>query len=455
MNPYNFSILLFAFGSFFLGLFVWLKRQDQVGKIYLAFEVFCTIWGIGTSILFSQSSSYTAALYGTRIAHFGSLFIPVTWFHLTLSFSGRVTENRKLLIGIYIITAFIEFFVFSSLFIPTVEPAVGFKYYTRFGPVYHSFVGLFFIVVTLGFVQLARKIGRSTGEEKLQTIGFFIAALAGFTGGALTFLPGYDIMIPQYGAFLLPVYPFVMGYFMIRHHLFDLEQIAQAFQREKLATIGLLAASINHEIRNPLYAAKGLLETYIENKKDNLPTRDSLEISEKALSQLNRALDVIGKLNRFAKPANQNGQHARASIPEAIQTVVDLVSYEFKLDQIDIVNEINSSLPMIEADQRQLEEIFFNLVANACHAMPEGGRLEISAQADYHKVKVSVSDTGLGIPSGQLAHIFEPFYTTKGEAGTGLGLYVTKQLIQKNNGKLSVESQEGKGTTFLLEFPKA
>src|SRR3989338_4885206 len=113
----------------------------------------------------------------------------------------------------------------------------------------------------------------------------------------------------------MPLYPFIAAYFMIRHRLFDVEQVAQAFQREKLATIGLLASSINHEIRNPLYAAKGLLDNYVEMTKEGLREKSPLEIAERTSAQITRALDVITKLNRFAKPVESEPEKGRTGEP--------------------------------------------------------------------------------------------------------------------------------------------
>ena len=275
------------------------------------------------------------------------------------------------------------------------------------------------------------------------------------------FLPIYDILFPQYNLLLLPIYPIMFSYFMIRHKLFDVEQIVQAFQKEKLATIGLLVASVNHEIRNPLYSAKSLLESYLEMKREGLSHKDPDVVSEKALKQIERALDVITKLNRFAKPTQEPSPTSQASIQEAIKNVLDLISYEFELDKIHIKNQVDSNTPPIQADQRQLEEILFNLIVNACHAMKEGqetgdkrqgGRLEIKSTSHSSHVTIEIKDSGTGIPPEQAKHLFEPFHTTKGDKGTGLGLYITKQLVERNGGKIMVESKEGQGTIFRLEF---
>jgi uncharacterized protein YqgC (DUF456 family) len=105
------------------------------------------------------------------------------------------------------------------------------------------------VVVPLGFLQLAKKIQEVPETEKEQVLGLFWAALIGYIGGSLTFFPIYGIRLPQYGMFLTPIYPFVVAYFLVRRGLFDVEELAQAAHRDKLTAIGVLAASINHEVR--------------------------------------------------------------------------------------------------------------------------------------------------------------------------------------------------------------
>jgi signal transduction histidine kinase len=457
MNPYNFALLFFAFSAFLIGLFVLLKRQDVVGRTYFVFSIVVTIWGVGHSLSISQNISYDLALRFDQFTHIGAVFIPVSWFHLTLVLSGNIQKYKKSLRRIYWVAALTSLSVLTPWFIADEIPALGFPHFTKPGPLYHIYVGMFLVLVPLGFVELWKLIKRVKSDEKIEMKGLFIATLFGFVGGSFAFLPVYGLMIPQYGYFIMPFYPFFMAYFMIRHRLFDVEQAVQAFQREKLATIGLIASSINHEIRNPLYIAKTAVESFLENEKEGIAQKKtSAQISETVLAQLNRALDVITKLNRFAKPTNEQSaeriEHS-ASIPEAINTVLDLISYEFELEKIHIKNEIPTDFPVAQCDPRQLEEILFNLIVNACHAMSGGGILTLSAKLIAGgKIEMQVADTGTGVSPDRMKHLFEPFHTTKGEKGTGLGLYITKQLIELNGGRITVKSEEKKGTNFNLEF---
>ena len=107
-------------------------------------------------------------------------------------------------------------------------------------------------------------------------------------------------------------------------------------------------------------------------------------------------------------------------------------------------------------NKKQLQEVFFNLIRNAAQAMGEKGKITITAASDDHRTRVEIEDTGPGIPPDKLEQIFNPFYTTKEPGkGTGLGLFIVRQIVERNHGKISVKSKVGEGTTFTLEFPAA
>src|SRR3989344_9206298 len=436
MNPYNFAMLFFSSCTFLLSLLIFLKRKDEISRIYFVFCSFLALWAIFWSIMVSENVSYEAALISSRLTHTVGGLVGVLWCHFCLRLSDEYNRYKKLLYLFYLVSFLSIVFFFSPLYVREVAPIMSFKYYTRTGPILDLYMAVFVLSVGLGFMSLNKKIEKSAGEEKIQIRGLFTATLIGFIGGFCAILPIYGIKVPPYTVFMIPVYPFVMAYFMIRHRLFDVEQVAEAFQREKLATIGLLASSINHEIRNPLYAAKGLLETYVENKKEGLSGKTPFETSERALKQVDRALEVITKLNRFAKPmTEETTQNQKASVQEALQNVLDLVSHEFELDKIHIQNNLPKDLSPIQADQRQIEEILFNLIVNACHAMSGGGQLTITSSFDCHpeqsegsrdsspsvkqpfrvglrmtdRVRITIKDTGTGIPSEPARHLFEPF----------------------------------------------
>ena len=452
MNPYNFSLLLFAFSEFFLGVLVWLKRLDKLALRYFIFSTSASIWAAIWSILISDNISNSTALLCSRLSHVAGGLTGITWFHFCLVLVEKNKRYKKFIVGFYALSILFSMFSFSKLFVSEIQPGAGFVHYTKTGPILDAYIVLFLISVVWAFVDLGKVILKYKGEKRIQIIGFFVSTFIGFSGGIGTLLPLYGVNFPQYNLFIIPIYPFVMAYFIIKKGFFDPEVIAQLFQREKLATIGLLAASVNHEIRNPLYAARSILESYSESL-DKGKVNNSKEAIIKIKMQIDRALEVITKLNRFAKPtADETFIDHQASIPEAIQNVLDLVSYEFKPENIKINNQISNNLSPIKADQRQLEEILFNLIVNACYAMEQGGELVIASEAKQSTIQIIIQDSGSGISQDQMKHLFEPFHTTKGDKGTGLGLYITKQLVERNGGKIFVSSKPNQGTSFTLEF---
>ena len=141
-------------------------------------------------------------------------------------------------------------------------------------------------------------------------------------------------------------------------------------------------------------------------------------------------------------------------IKEEIDEVLALVGYELQLDKIDIIKDIPDNLPSIVAVKKSLQEVFFNLIRNAAQAMDERGKITIRTRENYGKLIVEIEDTGHGIPEDKMGQIFNPFYTTKEPGkGTGLGLFIVRQVVEKNKGRISVKSKVNEGTTFTLEFP--
>jgi signal transduction histidine kinase len=278
--------------------------------------------------------------------------------------------------------------------------------------------------------------------------------------------------------------------------LFDQSTRAQAevAQASKMATVGTLAASINHEVRNPLYVAKGQLQSYLMklkdeknewiNENDSLePVKEAADLMEASIRQIDRATSIMQSLSAFSKPSYQVNQE-NISLKLAVDNVLNLLSHEFKYNETQLQVDIPSDLPSLQMNPRHLEEILFNLLTNALHAVENknGSRVTIKAHTSLfpfpggeglgegersthphlssplqgeamRKVIIEISDTGSGISLDNLPKIWEPFFTTKGDKGTGLGLYVTKKLVEANQGTIEVISQINRGTTFKVVFP--
>jgi PAS domain S-box-containing protein len=214
---------------------------------------------------------------------------------------------------------------------------------------------------------------------------------------------------------------------------------------EKHSVAGQLAAGIAHEIRNPLTAIKGfiqLLQSELDVKKPYLHIIQS---------EIQRIELILGELLALAKP--QAIKFTKRDIGVLLQHVTTLLETQGILHNIQIVTRIDPSLPLIECDENGLKQVFINFLKNAMEAMKNGGRIFIEAQKkDEHSVLIRFIDEGCGIPKEQLEKIGKPFFTTK-EKGTGLGMMVSKKIIEDHGGTMSIISEVNKGTTVEVTLP--
>jgi signal transduction histidine kinase/DNA-binding NarL/FixJ family response regulator len=223
---------------------------------------------------------------------------------------------------------------------------------------------------------------------------------------------------------------------------------SRMIQSEKLAATGRLAASLAHEINNPLQAIHNSLQMMRSFSK---PTDRQEEYIHIADGQVERLMDLVRRIVDFARPTDREAQPL--DVNRAIGKIFSLARKHLQHQDIVLEESLKPNLPPVEADADELEQIFLNIILNAVEAMPQGGTLSISSFVKENKyVGVSFEDTGVGIPSKDLPYIFEPFFSTK-EKGTGLGLSISYMLIERNNGKITVTSEVGRGTTFSVWLP--
>lgn len=223
----------------------------------------------------------------------------------------------------------------------------------------------------------------------------------------------------------------------------------QTLQDNKMTAIGQLAAGVAHEIRNPL----GLIRNYCHLLKKSSP--DDEELKNKAINMMEIAVDrsneIIDNLLRFSRMSNETWQEINLK-----QSILSILSFE---EHTLIKNNINVTLNCDDKINlylilESLDMIMINLIINAVDAMENGGEIIIDCSKEEESVKITVSDTGYGIPEEIRANIFNPFFTTKeNRNGGGLGLYIVYNEISKLNGKITVESEIGSGTTFTILLP--
>jgi len=232
----------------------------------------------------------------------------------------------------------------------------------------------------------------------------------------------------------------------------------QLIRTEKLASLGKLAATIAHEINNPLAAVLNYIRLMIKLVAREHFTAGKLNDISRYLatmeSETARCGEIVKNLLAFSRQSRMT--MANHNVGEIIDKTVALISHELELKQIRVVKNLQDNLPPVFCDFRQIQQVMLNLLSNSSEAMTKGGTLTISANGreDEKFLEICVSDTGCGIPENLLDNIFEPFFTTKEEGkGVGLGLSVVYGIIARHNGSIEVKSEPGKGTSFRVLLP--
>jgi two-component system NtrC family sensor kinase len=219
-------------------------------------------------------------------------------------------------------------------------------------------------------------------------------------------------------------------------------------QSEKLAATGRLAASLAHEINNPLQAIHTSLQMMLSFSEPTDRQREYIHIAE---GEVARLMAMVRRIVDFARPTDRNLRSL--NVNEVIGEMFDLTHKHLQHRAVNLRKNLAADLPFVEADADELKQVFLNLILNAVEAMPEEGVLTIASfKGGDDQVGIAFEDTGVGIPSENLPYLFEPFFSTK-EEGTGLGLSISYMLIERHGGKITVTSQVHHGTTFTVWLP--
>ena len=224
----------------------------------------------------------------------------------------------------------------------------------------------------------------------------------------------------------------------------------QLIRSEKLAAIGQLASGVGHELRNPLGAIKNAA-FYVRRKvaRTDLPTTEPrvpefLDIIDGEVNAANKVITDLLGFSRVAKPTV-----SPANLADIIDDTLKLTPLP---ENIELARDIDENLPRVMVDADQIRQVFGNIILNAQQAMADGGRLDIRARSNGEFMEVAFADTGSGIPETEINKIFDPLFTTKAK-GIGLGLSVSKSILERHGGDIRVDSEVGKGTTFTMSLP--
>jgi two-component system NtrC family sensor kinase len=228
----------------------------------------------------------------------------------------------------------------------------------------------------------------------------------------------------------------------------------QLIQSEKLAALGIVAAGIAHEVKNPL----AIIIQGVEYLKSSTGSDTHLvEVINKINKSAFRADSIIKGLLSFTRQMPLQAQ--QVDIGPVIEETLSFIEHQLKLKHIKLVTQFSPDLPKVTIDINQIKQVFLNILLNAIDAMKDGGTLIISADAAgsapaERQLRIIVADTGCGIASDKLEKVFDPFYTTKDSTGNaGLGLSITKGIIDKHHGTVRIESEVEKGTRVIVGLP--
>lgn len=235
-----------------------------------------------------------------------------------------------------------------------------------------------------------------------------------------------------------------LALFMDNSRFKEMEQAVM--KAEKLAIMGQLAAQVMHEVRNPLTTVKGFLQLLKE--RQNYPKQQ--EYLDIMLEAIDHANNIIADFLHLARPGYSCRK--RCAPEKLLSEVSMLMESEAALRNISIRTVIPENLSPVWIDPEQMKQVLVNIIKNSLEAMPEGGEVTIKTHCRARELFIAISDTGTGMDELVLENIFEPFFTTK-TSGTGLGLFIAKQIVHNHKGDIMVESIPGKGTTITISLP--
>jgi signal transduction histidine kinase len=234
------------------------------------------------------------------------------------------------------------------------------------------------------------------------------------------------------------------------------QRMTEAKERElmertnRLASMGLLAAGLAHEVNNPLQGMMSHLNAVRKALPNDFPRQDSIAMVDQGIQSI---AQLIRKMLALSREPSQSTETANCA--EALDFALALLEQQFKKSRITIIRKGDRPDVLLGITQRDLIQVLLNLFINARDAMPDGGRLTVTVEQHDDAARLILADNGKGIPAKIAGQIFSPFFTTKGARGTGLGLSVSESLIRHSGGKIEVESEAGKGTKFILTIPRA
>jgi two-component system, sporulation sensor kinase B len=307
---------------------------------------------------------------------------------------------------------------------------------------------LLYVPLAIGFFRLSPWFWKQSSERRIY-IAVCLGIILGILSTAGEFInytgsPWYDVLCAY---LVLPPLGIGLIAYSIEYIKKSVELKHQLIKVEKLKAVEQMGAAISHEIRNPLTAASGFVQLLND---DYLPRHKRREYLSIVKDELNSAERVIEDYLTFAKPSLVSIEEL--NVKNELRQIINILTPMANQNSVEIVTDF-SVIGFIKGDKQRFRQCFINILKNSVEAMPSGGHLYIETHFSQDYVTVCIRDTGVGMTSEQLERLGEPYYSTKGKNGTGLGMMVVYSIVRAMNGFITAESEVGSGTTFWIKFP--
>ncbi len=227
---------------------------------------------------------------------------------------------------------------------------------------------------------------------------------------------------------------------------------AELVQAAKLSSLGTLASGVAHEVNNPLFVIMGRAEMLLQSPGVYFKTDKARQHVQVIHDMSKRIEGIVGSLLGYTRCRDESGP---VDLNEATDEVLLLVEHEIKAHKVSVATNWWREASLVWGNRSELQQVFMNLVMNAMDALPEGGTLALGTKAVNGTISLSVEDNGVGMARNVQEHLFEPFFTTKAPGrGTGLGLYLSRKIVERHHGKIAVTSEPGRGSCFEVVLPR-
>jgi len=436
-------------------------------KSFVVFSLSVGLWSVAYAI-WQMQTEYSLALFWMRLAML--LIYPACFGFLIFSMEVCGFQvSRAIKMALIAVSALSVVFGFSPWMVQDVKPQLNFLFWPVPGMLMHFYVFLFCVSIAVSFVVLIMTWHRSVGAHRWQLQWIILSMAPAWVGGSTNWLLWYGVDFPPAPNFFVGVGWLLLAYAMIRTRFFDVDVLADYVQEARLSAIGLLTASIHHEIKSPVFVIRGLAESIAEKGvSENAGSPQVQDAMVRIIQQTERITEIIRKFRDFAtRPKSQLLKLQCVELKQVVRGVLAITQSQLDANKVELAVSIPDNLS-VYVDQYSLEEILINLILNACQALKNTKQpaIKLSVRSldnqrtnsftkhalhSTSSVAVTIEDNGPGMSEKELSRLFEPFYTTK-EEGTGLGLYVVKELARRNQAEIKVESVLGGGTKFSLTF---